>query len=235
MADADYETFFIDDARLRIPLVGLNRGVRGRLTDGGYEHFERDLARAHLRPGDRLLDLGSGAGLVAIIAARIIGGTNVVTVEPNPEMHHCLRRNLRDNAGREVRLIKAAVVPDDFPDKTVTLHLRSGFWSATTKSDAGPCMRPVEVRAKRFRQLLRSVRPTAITMDIEGAEAALLTKRLPDHVRLIVTELHPHLYGENTRDEIIASLKLQGFRNLNKKKTEDVYAFGRAVAAQDPT
>lgn len=225
------EKFRIDDADLQIPSDSLNDRLRGRLRDGGYEHFERDLARAHIRPGDRVLDLGSGAGLVAIVAARIVGPENVTTVEANPEMHDVLRRNLRNNAGTELRMIKGAVVGDDYPDRSVTLNLRAAFWAASLDAPkGGKGARQVEVPAKKFRQLVRARDANVLTMDIEGAEDALLSQPLPDSIRLLIVELHPGLYGEARRDELLQGLVTQGFRNLQPQRTEDVYAFGRDVS-----
>ena len=225
------EKFRIDDADLQIPRDSLNDRLRGRLRDGGYEHYERDLARAHIRAGDRVLDLGSGAGLVAIVAARIVGPENVTTVEANPEMHAVLRRNLRNNAGTELRMIKGAVVGDDYAGKTVTLNLRGAFWAASLDAPKGrKGARPVEVPAKKFRQLVRARGANVLTMDIEGAEDTLLSRPLPDSIRLLIIELHPGLYGEARRDELLQILVAQGFRNLEPRRTEDVYAFGRDVA-----
>lgn len=230
MRDDEIETFRIDGAELWIPRATLNERLRSRLLDGGYEHYERDLARSHLRPGDRVLDLGSGAGLVAIVASRIVGPENVTTVEPNPEMHDTLRRNLRNNAGTGLRMIKGAVVADDFKEKTVTLNLRSAFWAASLDAPKGAGARPVEVPAKKFGQLLRKRDANVLTMDIEGAEEAILQKPLPDQVRLLIIEMHPGFYGADRRDELLDGLDRQGFRNLEPRPTEEVYALGREPA-----
>lgn len=228
MQDKVIERFRIDGAELLIPAASLNDRLRGRLRDGGYEHFERDLARAHIRPGDRVLDLGSGAGLVAIVAARIVGPENVTTVEANPEMHDALRRNLRENAGTELRMIKGAVVGDDYPEKTVTLNLRGAFWAASLDAPkGGNGARSVQVPAKKFRQLVRARDANVLTMDVEGAEDALLSRPLPETIRLLIIELHPGLYGDARRNELLRLLEGQGFRNLQDRRTEDVYAFER--------
>lgn len=230
MADQEYETFHIDDAELRIPAASLNDRLRGRLRDGGYEHYERAHIRAYLRPGDRVLDLGSGAGLVAIVAARIVGAANVTTVEPNPEMHQALRRNLRRNAGEELRLIKGAVVGDGYAEKTVTLNLRSAFWAASIGGPPGKNPRLVDVPAKKLSRLIAARDATVLSMDIEGAEADLLAAPLPAQIRLVLMELHPGIYGEAVRDRLLASLEGQGFANLGTRKAEEVYAFGRETA-----
>lgn len=226
-----FESFRIDGVDLLIPASELNDRLRGRLRDGGYEQHERALTRRHIRPGDRVLDLGSGAGLVAIVAAQVLGAENVTTVEPNPDMHAALRRNLRQNAGPGLRLIKGAVVSDDYPDKAVTLNLRSAFWAASLEVPKNGKARQVEVPAKRFSRLLRASGGNVLTMDIEGAEEMILQAPLPEQVRLLIAELHPCIYGMGVRDDILAVLKAQGFHNLERERTEEVYAFGRELPA----
>lgn len=229
MSVTSFETFRIDGAELWIPAAELNDRLRGRLQDGGYEYHERALARRHIRPGDRVLDLGSGAGLVAIVAARIAGAQNVTTVEANPLMHAALRHNLRRNAGPELRLVKGAAVGDDYSGKTVMLNLRSAFWAASLDAPRGGEPRRVEVPAKRFGQLLRARNGNVVTMDIEGAEEMVLSAPLPASVRLLIVELHPAIYGVKGRDRLLGSLAAQGFRNLECRPTEEVYAFGRDI------
>ncbi len=226
----EFETFRVDNAELCIPVSGLNARLRQRLQDGGYEHFERDLARAHLKAGDRVLDLGAGAGMVAIVAARIVGAENVTTVEANPEMLGALRGNLDRNGAEGVRLCAGAVVGPESDEETVVLNLRQAFWSASTCGPLGKDPRLVEVPALRFGDLLRESNATALTMDIEGAEADALSEPLPDQIRLIILELHPGIYGERVRNDILRNLTAQGFRNLQARRTEEVYALGREVA-----
>lgn len=230
MSEQEFETFQVENAELRIPTASLNDRLRASLSDGSYEYFERNYVRTQLRRGDRVLDLGSGAGLLAIIAARIVGPENVTTVEPNPEMHHALRRNLRRNAGTDLRLIKGAVVADNYRGNVVELNLRSAFWSASIGGPPGKSPRLVEVPTKKLSRLIAARQANVLIMDVEGAEADLLAEPLPLSIRLIVIEMHPGIYGEKTRNDLISTLGQQGFRNLSVRQTGEVYAFRRGAA-----
>jgi ribosomal protein L11 methyltransferase len=54
------------------------------------------LLERHLRPGDRVLDLGSGSGILAIAAAKL-GAAGAVGIENDPESTPVARRNAERN------------------------------------------------------------------------------------------------------------------------------------------
>ncbi|NLG83762.1 MAG: methyltransferase, partial [Firmicutes bacterium] len=78
----------ISGIRLRLttllPRHGRNVGDRGSLSL---------LALAALKKGDRLLVLGDGGGVLALVAAKIIGETNVVVAGCTPETANWIREN----------------------------------------------------------------------------------------------------------------------------------------------
>lgn len=221
------ETFTIDGAVIEVPTDALVPRLRGRLMDGGYEGHERALLRTHLRPGDRVLDLGAGAGLVSITAARIVGAVNVTSVEANPAMLRHLRRNLRRNVGAEGTVLHMAVVGDDDTRDTIDLHVHPGFWSASTLPRRAQNAHSCSVKAKPIGKLIRRSGATAIAMDVEGAEEQVLATPLPGQVRLLVVEMHPALYGEPVRDAILRRLAAQGFTDVGGRRTEEVFVLAR--------
>ncbi len=223
------EFFVIDGARIEVPSAALVPAVARALQDGGYEGHERALLRAHLRPGDRVLDLGAGAGLVSITAARIVGAENVTSVEANPEMLRPLKRNLRRNVGAGGKVLPLAVVADGDRSDTIDLHVHPGFWSASTLPRRARNAVSHEVKARPLAKLIRRADANVLAMDVEGAEAQLLAPPLPAQIRLLVIELHPALYGAGTRDHILAELARQGFANVGEKPTEDVFALRRGA------
>ncbi|MBV0890435.1 FkbM family methyltransferase [Paracoccus sp. Z118] len=222
------ERFTIDGALIEVPASALVPRLRGRLQDGGYEGHERALLRAHLRLGDRVLDLGAGAGMVSITAARIVGAGNVTSVEANPEMLRPLKRNLRRNIGAEGSVLHMAVVADGDKRDSVDLHVSPGFWSASTlPGRAKGAAASYAVKARPLGKLIRRAQANVLAMDVEGAEQQLLATPLPEQVRLLVIELHPALYGGAARDAILADLAGQGFRDVGGGRTEEVHAMRR--------
>lgn len=64
------------------------------------------LMDAHIRPGDRVLDVGSGSGILSIAAVRL-GARGATAVEDDPAAVENARENLRRNGVEErVRLIE---------------------------------------------------------------------------------------------------------------------------------
>jgi len=80
----DYPTEWLDNAP---------RGAVDSFAGVGNPH-----QRSHLQPGEAVLDLGSGAGLDAIIASTLVGPTGkVIGVDLNPAM--CLKAKAHAQAG----------------------------------------------------------------------------------------------------------------------------------------
>lgn len=58
-----------------------------------------------LLPGQKLLDLGCGAGLVGIAAARILGADAVWMTDIDPDAVHCAHRNAAQNGVQDVHIV----------------------------------------------------------------------------------------------------------------------------------
>src|SRR3546814_6267775 len=77
--------------------------TRAALTKGRYEFKERELARRVLRRGDRVIELGSGMGVVSLIMARLIGAEAVMTFEANPGIVELTRANRSEEHTSELQ------------------------------------------------------------------------------------------------------------------------------------
>lgn len=188
--------FLLDGIGLDIPIACLSPPLKEALQSGRYEHSEAAALAHHLRPEDRVLDLGGGAGFLAIQAARIVGASHVHVVEANPDMQHALRTNLDQNGAEDCRLTFGAVVPDDYADENVRFHARKAFWAAAIAApDRQDHPLVVDVPAIKIGELLSAVRPTFLILDVEGAELALSQHQWPDSLRMVVMEIHSGQYG----------------------------------------
>jgi len=60
---------------------------------------------------------------------------------------------------------------------------------------------------------LSETSPTVLVIDIEGSEKIILDYKpnYPKSVRIMLIEMHTHLYGENTREKIIQAIVDDGF------------------------
>lgn len=115
--------------------------LQGRLYD---HHTEHALRLAGLRPGMRVLDIGSGPGDVSFVAARLVGPTGTVLgVDAAAAMVELARARALEQGLRTVHFTQAAVdtiVPDEpvdavigrlilmhLPDPAATLRRLSSF------------------------------------------------------------------------------------------------------------
>lgn len=221
------ERFQIDGFQIDVPVAAISEPLRKRLESGQFEVAERALVKRFVQPGDRLLDLGAGAGLVSLTAARILGAGHITAVEANPQMHRALRDNFRCAGADEIRLIKGAVVGPDHPGKEALLNVNPGFWSASLHDN--PRLRSMQTRvpAKRLPQLLRSTGANVVVMDVEGEERAILSRDLPPQIRLVIVELHPGHYGQDGSDQVMAVMRAQGFAAQLNDRNDNVVAFQR--------
>lgn len=206
-------TFPLRGLTLTLPDAALRGGLEKALSSGRYEHQEADAILAHLRPGDRFLDLGAGLGFLCALAARVLGDGAVTGVEAGPETLALARANLDANGFAGVRLIHGAVTSgEEGEEGEVDFGQRPAFWASALRGpgDWPANARILRVPARPIAALLEEARPTVLSCDIEGAELQVLTRPLPG-LRLIVTELHPGIYGPEGVTRITGSLAAQGF------------------------
>lgn len=191
-----------------------------------YEQAEIGLLRQTLRPGDRVVEIGAGVGLTAMVAARIVGAENVVGYEANPEIIAVARENAALNGlaidFRNEILVSGPDAPDSLP-----FHVNRNFISSTAVPGREGAAAEIQLPTASLEALIADWRPTVLSLDIEGFEVTLLGGLAEfGPVRAIVMELHDHVVGRAQADALEARLDAAGFRpvpGLSADKTR-VYA-----------
>lgn len=181
--------------------------VRSLLFKEAYEIHERSLVKSIVRPGDRVLEIGAGLGVVASLAARLCGGDNLVSYEANPRLEPLIRKNFALN-GLEPRLVMRAVNLDGRP---VRFNREDNIVSSSVGRRGTPS-EVIEVPADAFDDIVRSHRPSIVIMDVEGIETDLLTLGDLGGVVHIIVEIHPQVTGQEAIDAMLARLEAIGFR-----------------------
>lgn len=195
----------ISGIRLPVPSE-FDWDMRNRLYEERYEGYEVFLVRTNLLPGDRVLELGTGLGLVATACAQIVGSASVVTVEANPEMIRHIEETFRLNGVRPT-LISAAVGAET---GQAELFINESFMASSCCSGAGEG-RAVTVPMVGLPDLLNKHQPTFMVVDIEGGELELTHCVLPETVRCVLVELHERVIGRAGVDEVRQWLRDGGF------------------------
>lgn len=206
--------FRLRELDFELPARMVQGGLAIALNTGRYEKDEADAMLAHLRPEDRLLDMGAGMGFICALAAQKLGAARVFGVEAGPETLELARANLARNGFAGVALRHGAVVGQAAPGDTVDFVLREAFWASGLHGGlhgGQPAARVVQVPALSAAELLAEIAPSVLSCDIEGAELQVLTGPMPASLRLIITEIHPSIFGAGGTKQIFDALSAQGF------------------------
>ena len=193
------------------------RFIQKLLFRGQYEDHERRLLRENLRPGDRVLEIGCGIGLVSLVATKVCGEGNVFSYEANPAMEEIIRDNYRLN-GWEPNLFMKAITADG---RRLTFFQQDNVLSSSL-IDRKMAGREISIESVAINDAIARHHPTAIVMDVEGAEEEILPVADLSGVRALVLELHPHIIGEERVAELVKGLEGQGF-GLREKSHKTWY------------
>ncbi|MFO1201173.1 MAG: FkbM family methyltransferase [Tabrizicola sp.] len=217
--------FTLRGLTLYLPEAALKGNLERALSSGRYENHEADALLLHLRPGDRLLDLGAGLGFICALAAGVLGEDAVTGVEAGPETVKLARRNLAANGFPGVKVMRGAVVGEG--EGEVEFGQRPAFWASALQGPEGwpENAEVIRVPARPLGKLLAKFAPTVICCDIEGGELEVLVQPLPG-VRLVVVETHPQVYGPDGVQRIVQALRKQGFGEAEGAK-KDTLVFRR--------
>ncbi len=207
---------FIDTAAYSAPL-------QQALTEGYYEARELNVLQVALRPDDRVLEVGTAIGTMAMAAAAVVGAAAVRSFDANPAMVADAQRNFEANGlhgiGAAVGVLRnrgrwvAA-------ETTVDFFVSRDFWysrlfAAATDADI---IRVEQVPLRCLEDEIAAHAATVLVCDIEGGEADLLMGADLAGLRLIIMETHYWAGGRGRIDAMVKYLQDQGF-SLNLELT----------------
>ena len=182
---------FLEYHGVDVPLDGphVAQIVRDALFGNVYEIPEIEAAEQIVRPGDRILELGTGMGIVTAILARAAGEAGLVrTYEANPEMIAPAAELFRRNAIGNVEARHGVLVPSD---PGVRRFNFAEYFPEGSLREPGSKTGDVEVPAYGLKEAMDDFRPDVFICDIEGAEAEIVPALDTSGLRAAVVELHP--------------------------------------------
>ncbi|MEJ1160753.1 FkbM family methyltransferase [Prosthecomicrobium sp. N25] len=180
-----------------------------------------------VRPGDRILDLGAGLGVVTTRAATLAGPTgHTVAVEANPRLPPMIGRMAQANRV-SIEIVNGAVGVDD---GFVEFNKADHFLSSSIYQRDATAGEVIRIPQISFRGLLDRVKPSVVIFDIEGAEKEIFRAPIPDHVRAMVGEFHEHIIGPVATSAVVKDILGQGFSLLMSASSDNTLAFERFPA-----
>ena len=218
----------VEIAGVRIDVSAVDPVVVGFMRAGTYEAGELRALETALRPGDVVMELGTGIGLLSTFCAQRVGSGRVFTFEANPELEPLIRGTFRLNA---VEPTLAMCLLGERPGEA-EFYVHQAFWGSTAVDRAGAA-RSVRVPVRPLNEAIARIRPSLLLMDIEGGEAELLRFADLTGVDRIVGEFHERMLGRDVADEVIGRLYAQGFCIVREGSSWEVCSLER-VAAPDP-
>lgn len=180
----------------------------------GYEKADAALASRVLSPSDRVLELGSAAGFMALHCVRNIGidANHYAMVEANPELVRLAKQNFATNRVSFPVAMFAAVTAQDGP---VTFHINRNYWSSSILPREQS--EPTTVTGMTIPSIIStlSFAPNVLLMDIEGAEADIPPEHFNPFDKVIV-EIHPKLIGRERAESLLRALTESRLRLVDR-------------------
>lgn len=174
-----------------------------------YEGTEVALASEWITGDDKVLELGSAVGFVALYCIKTLGVRDYAMVEANPGLVRVAARNIALN---EVQppppLIHAAVTGEN---GSADFHVTPDFWSSSTIRRT-PQVDTISVPAMTIPTIMAQLpfTPDTLIVDIEGGEAAIP----PEHFapfRKVIIETHARVVGKAAIEALLGGLARLGF------------------------
>jgi FkbM family methyltransferase len=202
-----------------------------RILAKRYEVEERLMIRRILKPTDRVLEIGGGVGLMAMLCARVVGENNIVVYEANPEIRARALENVSHN-GMNIPIEHAAVVSDRYEGNEVKFFVSENFWSSSLLDKRGMGGKQVEIKAPALRlsALIAKHRPTLIIADVEGAEYDIFHGADLRDVQKLCIEFHTRYIGASKVSALVGALLGQGFELQLERSIGEVLYFARPAA-----
>jgi ubiquinone/menaquinone biosynthesis C-methylase UbiE len=156
-------------------------------------------AIAALKPGETVLDLGSGAGFDAFLAARQVGATGkVIGVDMTPDMLSRARENARKGGVTNVEFRQGEI--ENLPVESGTVDTIISNCVINLSPD----------KPKVFAESFRVLKPGGRI----AVSDIVLSEALPDYIRDSVAAYTACVAGAILKEEYLSAIKRAGFVNV---------------------
>jgi FkbM family methyltransferase len=220
---------FISCHGIKIPdypgIIG--RKIRRLLRAGTYEMREYTAVRALVGRDDVVLELGAGIGFMSTVAAKLCGAKSVQAVEANPALIPFIKSVHDANGVTNVTVTNALLAgrkskPADF---YVRKNVLESSMQPMPGDKDGKLVAVQKVAVHNINTVLKSLKPTVLICDIEGAEASLLPHADLGCLNIAIVELHPQWIGQSGVQAVFDVMHRFGLSYFPKRSNKKVVTF----------
>ena len=201
--------------------------IKRLIRNGDYEQQEIEIGLANLQPGDKIMEMGTGAGIVGSVFAKHVRNIRIQSYEANPDLiPHINTLYDHNSVNNIVSVSNNIVVAGQGAPESMDFEVRDNFLGSRLSNDATESdARTVPIPTKHYDAITREYPHNVLVMDIEGGELDFLAKADLSGVELIMLELHPKVYGGKGRAKVISHLTRKGFKFDETTSIGDVVSF----------
>ena len=176
---------------LKIPIANppISRKIFKQLVRQSYEVPELAAIFGLLRDGDRMLELGTGLGVVSGLASRFRKDVVVRSYEGNPDLISFISNMHLLNAIEKIDLRNEILLPN--PTTMAVEFLTHRSFAESSIVEHGAIVQRVQVPCRDINSVLAEFRPDLFVCDIEGGESRVFDGIQLQGIRAVVIELHP--------------------------------------------
>lgn len=194
--------------------------MNSRLGTGFHSRPERRLILPELEQGDRVMELGGGVGHLATRCALIVGSDNVTVFEGNPDLRSVMQDNFELNG---VNPTAHFCILGEEAGETA-FYVGKHFWNSSARRQQQHNSE-LSVPVEPFNDVVQTINPTVLIVDIEGGEVDLFRYADISMVNKLMVEFHPNVTTESERQAMLARIRESGFEL--KRKDGHCYLFHR--------
>ncbi len=174
-------------------------------------------AIADLKPGQVVLDLGSGGGIDCFLAARKVGPTGrVIGLDMTPDMIRLAQRNAKEMRADNVEFRLGEIEDIPLPDASVDVIISNCVVNLSPDKDAV------------FREAYRVLRPGGAL----SISDMVTTRPLPDPIRQRVEAWASCVGGALVEEDYLNRMRRAGFASV-EVRSRDFLSISRIAGAND--
>jgi len=208
--------------------LGFPDNISAKLRDAlyreDYELNELHALHALLKPGDRVLDVGSSIGFLTISACKKVGAENVVAIEANPLITVLARKNFELNGVSPTLYVGMAAA--NTSENRKDFYVYDDFWSSSEISRKGNSgEQRIECEVIPVNSVIDKHNINILICDIEGGEVLLLPNLNLSTLKTLIIEFHPEISSQEEIRSTIVYILNAGFSINIRASTGDTLAF----------